>query len=166
VTAEVPGLWDDMRQIDREEIMRRVDQIEDERLLPEPALLWLRKAFPNESARLWRIEEVIEQLVRQVPNIPVEMLAECCDILGPELYGEPPRPPRASHALPHSRARIAAFQRRHTALHGLWHPDDSFVDSVSTRQQELFLFSEIIEASEKIERVKLDIIRITDEDIG
>jgi len=166
VTAEVPGLWDDMRQIDREEIMRRVDQIEDERLLPEPALLWLRKAFPNESARLWRIEEVIEQLVRQVPNIPVEMLAECCDILGPELYGEPPAPPRASHALPKSRARLAALQRRHLALHSLWHRDDSFVDGVTARQQELFLYSEIIEAGEKIEQPKGDIIRINSSDIG
>lgn len=155
-----------MRHIQRDEVLRRVEQIEDERLLPEPALLWLRKAFANSVVRLWRIEEVIEQLVRQVPNIPVEMLAEICAILSPELYGEPTRPPRASHALPHSRARIAAFQRRHMALHGLWHPDDSFVDSVSTRQQELFLFSEIIEASEKVERVKPDIIRISSSDIG
>lgn len=166
VIASIPGLHSDMQHIDRAEVARRIEQIRDERLLPEPTITWLGKLLREPHQRLWRIELAIEQLVLKVPNMPAEMLADVCEILCPELYGEPPAPPRASHALPKSRARLAALQRRHLALHSLWHRDDSFVDSVTSRQQELFLYSEIIEASQPIPRQDGDIIRITRLDIG
>ena len=166
IVAVVPGLHSDMAHIDRAEVARRIEQIKDERLLPEPAIIWLGKLLREPQQRLWRIELAIEQLIIKVPNMPAEMLADVCEILAPEIYGEPPAPPRASHALPKSRARLAALQRRHQALHGLWHRDDSFVDSVTTRQQELFLYSEIIEASQQVPRSDSDIIRITRLDIG
>lgn len=166
IVASVPGLHSDMAHIDRAEVARRIEQIKDERLLPEPAIIWLGKLLREQQQRLWRIELAIEQLIIKVPNMPAEMLADVCEILCPELYGEPPAPPRASHALPKSRARLAALQRRHQALHGLWHRDDSFVDSVTSRQQELFLYSEIIEASQQVPRSDGDIIRITRLDIG
>ena len=166
IVAVVSGLHSDMAHIDCAEVARRIEQIKDERLLPEPAIIWLGKLLREPQQRLWRIELAIEQLIIKVPNMPAEMLADVCEILCPELYGEPPAPPRASHALPKSRARLAALQRRHQALHGLWHRDDSFVDSVTTRQQELFLYSEIIEASQQVPRSDNDIIRITRLDIG
>ena len=166
IVAVVSGLHSDMGHIDRAEVAKRIEQIKDERLLPEPAIIWLGKLLREQQQRLWRIELAIEQLIIKVPNMPAEMLADVCEILCPELYGEPPAPPRASHALPKSRARLAALQRRHQALHGLWHRDDSFVDSVTTRQQELFLYSEIIEASQQLPRSEGDIIRITRLDIG
>ena len=166
IVAVVPGLHSDMAHIDRAEVAKRIEQIKDERLLPEPAIIWLGKLLREPQQRLWRIELAIEQLIIKVPNMPAEMLADVCEILAPEIYGEPPAPPRASHALPKSRARLAALQRRHQALHGLWHRDDSFVDSVTSRQQELFLYSEIIEASQQVPRSEGDIIRITRLDIG
>ena len=166
IVAVVPGLHSDMAHIDRAEVENRIEQIKDERLLPEPAIIWLDKLLREPQQRLWRIELAIEQLIIKVPNMPAEMLADVCEILCPELYGEPPAPPRASHALPKSRARLAALQRRHQALHGLWHRDDSFVDSVTSRQQELFLYSEILEASQQLPRSDGDIIRITRLDIG
>jgi hypothetical protein len=166
IVAVVPGLHSDMSHIDRAEVSQRIEQIRDERLLPEAAIIWLGKLLREAQQRLWRIELTIEQLIIKVPNMPSEMLADVCEILCPELYGEPPAPPRASHALPKSRARLAALQRRHQALHGLWHRDDSFVDSVTSRQQELFLYSEIIEASHPIPRTDSNIIRITRLDIG
>lgn len=166
IVAVVPGLHSDMAHIDRAEVAKRIEQIKDERLLPEAAIIWLGKLLREPQQRLWRIELAIEQLIVKVPNMPAEMLADVCEILCPELYGEPPAPPRASHALPKSRARLAALQRRHQALHGLWHRDDSFVDSVTSRQQELFLYSEIIEASQQLPRDDSNIIRITRLDIG
>ena len=166
IVAVVPGLHSDMSHIDRSNLAQRIEQIRDERLLPEAAIIWLGKLLLEPQQRLWRIELAIEQLIIKVPNMPAEMLADACEILCPELYGEPPAPPRASHALPKSRARLAALQRRHQALHGLWHRDDSFVDSVTSRQQELFLYSEIIEASHPIPRTDSNIIRITRLDIG
>lgn len=166
IVAVVPGLHSDMAHIDRAEVAKRIEQIKDERLLPEPAIIWLGKLLREPQQRLWRIELAIEQLIVKVPNMPAEMLVDVCEILAPEIYGEPPAPPRASHALPKSRARLAALQRRHQALHGLWHRDDSFVDSVTTRQQELFLYSEIIESSQQLPRSDSDIIRITRLDIG
>ena len=166
IVAVVPGLHSDMAHIDRAEVAKRIEQIKDERLLPEAAIIWLGKLLREQQQRLWRIELAIEQLIIKVPNMPAEMLADVCEILAPEIYGEPPAPPRASHALPKSRARLAALQRRHQALHGLWHRDDSFVDSVTSRQQELFLYSEIIEASHPIPRTDSNIIRITRLDIG
>lgn len=155
-----------MEEVSQEELLRRCDQVDDERLIPEPAMVWLKRQWTAPMVRLWRVELVIENLIQKVPNMPAEMLAAVCEILAPELYGEPPAPPRASHALPKSRARLAALQRRHLALHSLWHRDDSFVDGVTARQQELFLYSEIIEAGEKIEQPKGDIIRINSSDIG
>jgi hypothetical protein len=41
-----------------------------------------------------------------------------------DFYGEPPRPPVATRALPGSPEKIAVLQERAMRRQGLWHPDD------------------------------------------
>jgi hypothetical protein len=115
-----PGHADDDHPIRFRVVEKRLDELARAKLLPILVVCDIAAELgKHERLTASDIENALERKIEAIEGIPIEHWAKACEMLCPELYGEPPPPPRPSERLPQSRAMMAALGRRWEAGKGL-----------------------------------------------
>lgn len=92
-----------------------------------------------EQVELEALENRLECLPDLVDGIDLKRWGQACEILCPELYGEPPQSPKASDSIPGSRSRQWRLAERYRVQVALHNPRDSMgVEEEQPTQLELF----------------------------
>ena len=115
-----PGHAEDDHPIRFRVVEKRLDDLARAKLLPILVVCDLAAELgKHERLTVGIIENALEAKIEANEGIPIEHWAKACEMLCPELFGEPPPPPRPSERLPQSRAMMAALGRRFEAGKGL-----------------------------------------------
>ena len=115
-----PGHAEDDHPIRFRVVEKRLDDLARAKILPILVLCDIAAELgKHERLTVGSIENALEAKIEANEGIPIEHWAKACEMLCPELYGEPPPPPRPSERLPQSRAMMAALGRRFEAGKGL-----------------------------------------------
>ena len=115
-----PGHAEDDHPIRFRLVEKRLDDLARAKLLPILVVCDIAAELgKHERLTVGSIENALEAKIEANEGIPIEHWAKACEMLCPELYGEPPPPPRPSERLPQSRAMMAALGRRFEAGKGL-----------------------------------------------
>jgi hypothetical protein len=115
-----PGHAEDDHPIRFRVVEKRLDELARAKLLPILVVCDIAAELgKHERLTVGSIENALEAKIEANEGIPIEHWAKACEMLCPELYGEPPPPPRPSERLPQSRAMMAALGRRFEAGKGL-----------------------------------------------
>ena len=117
--AIAPGHAEDDHPIRFRLVEKRLDDLARAKLLPILVVCDIAVELgKHERLAVVDIESAVEAKIEANEGIPIEHWAKACEMLCPELFGEPP-PPRPSERLPQSRAMMAALGRRFEAGKGL-----------------------------------------------
>ena len=115
-----PGHFEDDHPIRFRVLEKRLDDLARAKILPILVVCDIAAELgKHERLTAGSIENALERKIEANEGIPMEHWAKACEMLCPELYGEPPAPPRPSERLPQSRAMMAALGRRFEAGKGL-----------------------------------------------
>jgi hypothetical protein len=116
-----PGHAEDDHPIRFRVVEKRLDDLARAKILPILVVCDIAAELgKHERLTVGSIENALEAKIEaNGEGIPIEAWAKACEMLCPELYGEPPPPPRPSERLPQSRAMMAALGRRFEAGKGL-----------------------------------------------
>lgn len=120
-----PGHGNDDDLIDAVLIEDRVFTLEESGILPGAIVEALADSWDREGmVPLVMVEEWLESLPELV-QLDCKLWGKVCEAVCPELYGEPPKCLKRSHAVPRSKAMMAALQRRWQGKTQLWNPLDT-----------------------------------------
>jgi len=120
------GHFEEDQRIPFREVERRLDDLARSGLLPLLVVCDIAADLGrHRQITLGAIETALEAKIEGREGIPIEHWAKTCEMVCPELYGEPPMPLRPSEALPHTRAFVAALIRRFEARKALRNPRDT-----------------------------------------
>jgi|GEM_PF-3030883 len=120
------GHFEEDQRIPFREVERRLDDLARSGLLPLRVVCDIAADLGrHRQIAQGAIETGLEAKIEAREGIPIEHWAKACEMVCPELYGEPPMPLRPSEALPHTRAFVAALSRRFEAGKGLRNPRDT-----------------------------------------
>jgi hypothetical protein len=119
---------------------KRLDDLARDKLLPLRIVCDLAADLGrHRRLTVETIENALEaKITASGEGIPAEHWAKACEMLCPELYGEPPEPPRASEKLPRTRAMLAALMRRFEAGRQLFNPKDTHGVPMDRLEPEMF----------------------------
>ena len=123
----IGGYGNDEDLIDAASIEDRVFLLDEQGILPADIVEAMADAWNMDGqVALAQVEDWLEGLPDLVGGIDLATWGRVCAIVCPELYGEPPRGPyKRSHAVPKSKAMMAALMRRFEGGTGLWNPLDT-----------------------------------------
>ena len=121
-----PGHFEDDHPIRFRVLEKRLDDLARAKILPILVVCDIAAELgKHERLTAGSIENALERKIEANEGIPMEHWAKACEMLCPELYGEPPAPPRPSERLPQSRAMMIALCRRFEAGKGLRNKRDT-----------------------------------------
>ena len=121
------GYGNDDDLIDAASIEDRVFLLDEQSILHADIVEAMANSWDMEgTVTLGQVEEWLEGLPDLIGGLDCSTWGRVCEVVCPELYGEPYRGPyKRSHAVPRSKAKMAALMRRFEGRTGLWNPMDT-----------------------------------------